>query len=141
MYITAALGDSITRTSTKWNNENPEFDESLDIWVPKGKALDDITISVFDDDRFTNEDDPLGSTKFNLASRREESNDFELKMEGEMAGECVVTLTATFLPFGGAAGVPHHTCQLAAPSGQQPIAPCAPVSVWHLAQPSSTVLV
>ena len=104
VYITASLGDSIVKTSTKWNNENPVFDESLDIWVPKGKALDDITISVYDDDNFRNEDDFLGSSVFHLDSRREESNTYELKLKGEMAGECIVNLTATYLPFGGVEG-------------------------------------
>jgi hypothetical protein len=105
VYITAELGDAFARTSTKWNNENPVYDETLDIWVPKGMGLEAITIRVFDDDTFRNEDDPLGSATFQLTSLREESNNVELKMTGPMSGECVVNLTATFLPFGGRAGV------------------------------------
>lgn len=106
VYITAELGDAYARTSTKFNNQDPVFDQTLDIWVPKGKAMDEITIRVFDDDHMGNEDDHLGSATFKLKSLREESNTVELKMRGENAGDnCYVTLTATFLPFGGTAGV------------------------------------
>lgn len=106
VYIRASQGECFSKTSTKKNTSNPDWGaETLCIWVPKDKLADDVTISVFDSDKGRvqySADDPLGSTKIQI--KVGESQPYDLKLKGEGSGQGMLTLTATYLPFGQSAG-------------------------------------
>jgi Ca2+-dependent lipid-binding protein len=99
-YVVVTCGESYQATSWKLQTLEPEWNETLRLWVPKGDAKANRLCFRVRDKDFLSSDDDLGVVYVTLMQLNPlKEVELELELMGPTAGLGALSVSCTLLPF------------------------------------------